>query len=79
MITTSIQPSQPLPTSLIERAIEAAGRRDPDLIEAHKWLNLAAQAGNPEAVRRRRELAAEMSAEEIAAAQRAAREWVSRH
>ena len=44
-----------------------------DLVAAHKWFNLAAQRGNRDAIRWRREIASEMSAEEIAAAQRAAR------
>jgi TPR repeat protein len=50
-----------------------------DLIAAHKWFNLAAMRGNPEAARLRREIAGEMSPEEIAAAQRAARDWLTTH
>jgi TPR repeat protein len=49
-----------------------------DLVAAHKWFNLAAMRGNTEACRLRREIAAEMSQSEIAAAQRAARDWVLR-
>jgi TPR repeat protein len=49
-----------------------------DLVAAHKWFNLAAMRGNKEAVRLRREIAAEMSQSEIAAAQRAARDWAVR-
>jgi uncharacterized protein len=49
-----------------------------DLVAAHKWFNLAAMRGNKEACRLRREIAAEMSQSEIAAAQRAARDWVVR-
>ena len=38
----------------------ACGRQvDADLIEAHKWFNLAALRGDVEAARRRQELAAE--------------------
>jgi uncharacterized protein len=48
-----------------------------DVIEAHKWLNLAAAAGNSGAARKREEIAGEMSREEIAAALRAAREWLT--
>lgn len=44
-----------------------------DLIEAHKWFNLAAVAGNTAAQAARAEIADDMSAREIAAAQRAAR------
>ena len=58
----------------------AAGRSVPtDLVLAHKWFNLAAMRGNGEATRLRREIAEEMSAAEIAAAQRAAREWLTTH
>jgi TPR repeat protein len=49
-----------------------------DLVAAHKWFNLAAMRGNEEACRLRREIAAEMSQSEIAAAQRAARDWALR-
>jgi hypothetical protein len=66
---------------LFEMAIDyACGRSvDADLIEAHKWFNIAALRGDVEAARRRQELAAEMSPHQIAAAQRRAREWLSVH
>ena len=51
----------------------------PDLVAAHKWFNLAAMRGSTEAARLRREVAAEMSPEQIAAAQRAARDWLATH
>jgi TPR repeat protein len=55
----------------------ASGRSVPiDLISAHKWFNLAAMKGNVEAVRLRREIAAEMSDPEIGQAQREARDWL---
>ena len=47
-----------------------------DLIAAHKWFNLAAMKGNIDASRLRREIADQMSEVEIAAAQRAARDWL---
>ena len=47
-----------------------------DLVAAHKWFNLAAMKGNGDAIRLRRELADQMSEGEIAAAQRAARDWL---
>jgi TPR repeat protein len=47
-----------------------------DYVTAHKWFNLAAMNGNSEAIRLRREIAAEMTQDEIAAAQRAARDWM---
>jgi TPR repeat protein len=55
----------------------ASGRSVPtDLVNAHKWFNLAAMKGNPEAARLRREVAVEMSDAEIGRAQRAARDWI---
>ena len=50
-----------------------------DLIEAHKWFNLAALRGNSDAKRYRSELASEMSRAEIGQAQRRAREWLALH
>jgi len=47
-----------------------------DFVTAHKWFNIAAMKGNREAIRLRREIAVQMSESEIAAAQRAAREWL---
>jgi TPR repeat protein len=58
----------------------ASGRSVPtDLVSAHKWFNLAAMRGNADAIRLRREVAEEMSAVEIATAQRAARDWLTTH
>ena len=48
-----------------------------DLIEAHKWFNLAALTGSGEAQSCRAEVAEEMSAREIAEAQRQARAWLA--
>lgn len=48
-----------------------------DLVEAHKWFNLAATRGSQAAKECRRELADQMSKDEVAQAQRAAREWLS--
>jgi hypothetical protein len=50
-----------------------------DLVAAHKWFNLAAMRGNQDAIRLRREIAAEMTTHEITTAQRAAREWITTH
>jgi uncharacterized protein len=50
-----------------------------DMVAAHKWFNIAAMRGSNEAVRHRCEIASEMSAADIAAAQRAARAWLTRH
>jgi hypothetical protein len=58
----------------------STGRSVPtDLVSAHKWFNIAGMRGNADAVRLRREIADEMSEEEIAAALRAARDWLTRH
>jgi uncharacterized protein len=50
---------------------------DIDLVEAHKWFNLAATKGHDEAGLCRSDIADEMTAREIAEAQRRAREWLS--
>ncbi|WP_298674169.1 hypothetical protein [uncultured Sphingomonas sp.] len=47
-----------------------------DLIEAHKWFNLAAINGDETAQAARAEIAGDMSAREVAIAQRAARDWL---
>lgn len=47
-----------------------------DLIEAHKWFNLAATRGHEEAAWCRADISDEMTAREIAEAQRRAREWL---
>jgi TPR repeat protein len=52
------------------------GGVDVDLIEAHKWFNLAALAGSEEGQSCRAEIAEEMTAREIAEAQRQARAWI---
>ncbi|MCX9145869.1 SEL1-like repeat protein [Erythrobacter sp. WG] len=48
-----------------------------DLIEAHKWFNLAAARGHEEAANCRADIAEEMTAREIAEAQRRARQWLA--
>ena len=58
----------------------SVGRSVPvDFVTAHKWFNIAAVRGSQEALRLRSEIAEQMSAHEIAAAQRAARAWLSTH
>jgi uncharacterized protein len=58
----------------------STGRSVPaDLVTAHKWFNIAAVRGHRDAIRLRVEIAAEMSETDIAAAQRAARDWLSAH
>jgi len=48
-----------------------------DLIEAHKWFNLAALNGSTRGQECRAEISVEMTAREIAEAQRQARAWLS--
>jgi TPR repeat protein len=66
------------PDALFELGMLYATGRDveADLIVAHKWFNLAAARGNPSALARRIEISQEMSADEIAEAQKLAREWL---
>lgn len=47
-----------------------------DLVEAHKWFNLAAMSGDERAQLDRSEVAASMTAAEVAAAQREARAFL---
>lgn len=48
-----------------------------DLVQAHMWFNLAAVRGSEAAKECRRELAEQMSKDEVALAQKRAREWLS--
>lgn len=48
-----------------------------DLISAHMMFNLAAMRGSIEASSYRKELSMEMAREDIAEAQKAARQWLS--
>ena len=69
------------PDALFELGMLYATGRDvaADLVVAHKWFNLAAARGNSSALTHRMELAREMSTEQIAAAQKLAREWLQTH
>jgi uncharacterized protein len=53
-----------------------SGGIDIDLIQAHKWFNLAAMSGNERGHECRSDVADEMTAREIAEAQRQARAWL---
>lgn len=56
----------------------STGRGVPlDYVIAHKWFNLAAAGGIPEAREFRAELASQMPREDVAEALRLAREWLS--
>lgn len=48
-----------------------------DLVEAHKWFNLAASRGHEDAAYCRADVSDEMTAREIAEAQRRARRWLA--
>jgi TPR repeat protein len=48
-----------------------------DLVEAHKWFNIAASQGHEDAAYCRADVADEMTAREIAEAQRRARQWLA--
>lgn len=50
-----------------------------DLVQAHKWFNIAAMRGHSDAARLRREIAEQMCDSEIGRAQRAARDWLKNH
>ena len=77
-IETGLGAQTGTPDALFELGMLYATGRDvaADLVAAHKWFNLAAARGNAAAMNRRVELAREMSAEQIAEAQRLAREWL---
>ena len=53
-----------------------SGGVEVDLIAAHKWFNLAALNGSKEATMCRADISDEMTAREIAEAQRQARAWL---
>jgi len=69
------------PDALFELGmLYATGRVvDANLVVAHKWFNLAAARGNASALTYRLELAQEMSADQVAEAQKLAREWLQTH
>ena len=47
-----------------------------DMIEAHKWFNIAASKGHEEAAWCRADISDEMTARQIVEAQRRARQWL---
>ena len=49
-----------------------------DLVQAHKWFNLAATRGHRDAKLCRQEMAEMMSQAEVIKAQKAAREWMKK-
>lgn len=77
MIEYAAQGGQP--DALFELGLIYCTGRDGkvDLVEAHKWFNLAAMRGNEEAKHYRGELSREMSKADISKAQKLAREWTA--
>lgn len=69
------------PETLLDLGLRyCAGREVPlDMIEAHKWFNIAALRGNDAAKQYRQEISREMSRADIGQAQRRAREWLALH
>jgi len=67
------------PDALFELGLSCSTGRDGtvDLIQAHKWFNIAAMRGNDDAKRYRLEVARDMSKSEIVQAQKLAREWLT--
>jgi len=66
---------------LLERGLRyCLGREVPkDYVLAHKWFNLAAMWGCPQAREYRSEISREMSQSEVAEAQKQARLWIAAH
>ena len=79
MIECAAQGGQP--DALFELGLMYCAGRDVnvDLVQAHKWFNLAAMRGNEEAKQYRLELSREMVKTEVAKAQKLAREWLRAH
>jgi uncharacterized protein len=79
--TSEITGAGGTPDALFELGLMHCAGRDGalDLVNAHKWFNLAAMRGNDAAKQYRMEISREMSRTEIAEAQRLAREWLARH
>ena len=73
--------SAELPDNPFQRGVLLSSGRSGhvNLIEAHKWFNIAAAGGDRAAAEHRDELAREMTRQEVAAALRAARDWVTHH
>ena len=50
-----------------------------DLVQTHMWFNLAAAQGSADAASFRDDVAATMTPEQVAEAQRQAQEWLNKH
>lgn len=80
-INSEIMPAGQSADALFELGLMYCAGRDVEmnLVTAHKWFNLAAMRGNADAKRYRMEIAREMTRQEVADAQRQAREWLRVH
>ena len=69
-----------VPDALFELGLMYCAGRDVDLdmVEAHKWFNLAALRGNEAAKQYRQDVARELSKAQVGVAQKRAREWLSK-
>ena len=65
--------------ALFELCMMYCNGADQDYVTAHQWFNLAALKGSDAARQYRRELAGEMTAAQVAEAQRRARDWLTVH
>jgi TPR repeat protein len=77
--TSAIEPTDAHSCFALGMAYSAGAGVAVDLIEAHKWFNIAAMRGHEDAARLRREIAEQMADAEIGRAQRAARDWLKSH
>lgn len=79
-VATPVQDTQSADMDLFQLGLSHATGvgADLDYVEAHKWFNIAALRGDCEAKARRQELTTMMTQSQVSAAQRAAREWLSR-
>ena len=64
---------------LLKLGLMAEQGQPRDLINAHKWMSLAALKGSGEARMHRLRLAKEMAPADLAEAHRRLREWLDRH
>jgi TPR repeat protein len=77
----TIEPSSVTAEQLLELAMHyCLGKGvSQNLVAAHKWFNIAALKGSTAARQYRCELAREMSPNDVALAQREARDWLTVH
>ncbi len=79
LVVSAAEPADANACFALGMAYSAGAGVAADLIEAHKWFNIAAMRGQPDAAAMRREIAEQMADAEIGRAQRAARDWLKSH